>query len=114
MIQINAKRLHQIDETTNLIAISDAARIPYFYKPIFFPDELLPLANMAVVFSLYSSDERAFLWQLAQILGADTQETYSRPNRPVLICSEAKSAKYEAAIRWRKKQRPIWIALILT
>lgn len=76
--------------------------IPYFYRPIFFPEDLLPLANMVIVFSLYSNDERSFLFQMAQILGADTQDTYSRSNKPLLICPEAKSQKYDAAIRWSK------------
>lgn len=57
---------------------------------------------MVVVFSIYASDERYYLIQLAQILGADVQESFVRGNRPLLICPEAKSPKYEAAIRWRK------------
>lgn len=76
--------------------------IPYFYRPIIFPEDLMPLANMVIVISLYSSDERTFLFQMGQILGADVQETYTRQNKPLLICPEARSAKYDAAIRWSK------------
>lgn len=101
--QINAKRLHMHESTAaGLMAIIDPNEIPYFYKPILWPEELLPLSNLVVVFSLYSSDERAFLLQLAEIMGASVQESYSRQSKPLLICSEAKSAKYDAAIRWSK------------
>lgn len=86
--QINAKRANQCTE------------IPFFYKPIFFPEELKPLTHMIIVFSLYTNDERSFLLQLAQILGAEVQDSYVRAKQPVLICPEPKSAKYDAAIRW--------------
>lgn len=62
----------------------------------------MPLANLVIVFSLYASDERTFLFQLAQILGAKVEESYCRANKPLLICPEARSSKYEAAIRWSK------------
>lgn len=52
------------------------------------------------MFSLYSNDERSFLVQLAQILGAEVQESFIRSNQPLLVCPEPKSAKYDAAIRW--------------
>lgn len=74
--------------------------IPYFYEPIFFDEDLKPLAGMVIAISIYASDERLYLMQLAQILGADVQETFIRGNKPLLICPEPKSPKYEAAIRW--------------
>lgn len=61
---------------------------------------MTPLANIVIVFSLYLSDERNFLSQLAQILGATVEESYCRTSKPLLICPEARSAKYDAAIRW--------------
>lgn len=57
---------------------------------------------MTIVFSLYSNDERSFLVQLAQIFGAEVQESFIRANQPLLVCPEPKSAKYDAAIRWSK------------
>lgn len=97
--QINAKRLYQVSLSVDAIA-NPLSDIPYFYEPIFFPEELVPLSHMVIVFSLYSSDERTFLVQLAQLLGADVQESFVRSNKPLLICPEARSAKYQAAIRW--------------
>ncbi|XP_055297166.1 DNA topoisomerase 2-binding protein 1-A [Sitodiplosis mosellana] len=98
---INAKRLHQVSETVNSVA-DPSLEIPYFYEPIFFPEDKLPLMNMNIVFSLYSSDERSFLFQLAQLMGAEVQESFIRASKPLLICPEARSAKYQAAIRWRQ------------
>lgn len=100
--QINAKNVYEIDASTKFVAFTDPNELPYFYKPIFFPEDLVPLANIVIVFSLYSSDERSFLSQLAQILGATVEESYCRNSKPLLICPEARSAKYEAAIRWSK------------
>lgn len=97
--------MYQIDTTSNVLAITEPNEIPYFYKPIFWQEELTPLANLVIVFSLYSSDERSFLVQLAQLLGADVQDSYCRPNKPLLICPEARSAKYDAAIRWSKTEK---------
>lgn len=57
---------------------------------------------MTIVFSLYSGDERVYLLQLAEILGAEVRDSYKRAERPLLICPEPKSAKYDAAIKWRK------------
>lgn len=94
--------MYEFDENPKLRAIFDPDELPYFFKPIFFPEELVPLANIVIVFSLYASDERAFLSQLAQILGATVEESYCRGSKPLLVCPEAKSAKYEAAIRWSK------------
>lgn len=101
-LQINAKQLYEYDVNPKLDTITNPNGLPYFYKPIFFPEELVPLANIVIVFSLYASDERSFLSQLAQILGATVEDSYSRHSKPLLICSEAKSAKYDAAIRWSK------------
>lgn len=100
--QINAKKLQSVDPSPDLVAIIDPKEIPYFYKPIFWREELQPLSNLVIVFSLYSSDERVFLISLAEILGAQVQESYCRPSKPLLICPEARSAKYDAAIRWSK------------
>lgn len=88
--QINAKKVNRCTE------------IPYFFEPIFFSEDLKPLTNMVIVISIYTTDERSFLAQLAVILGADVQESMFRSSRPLLICPEPKSAKYEAAIRWSK------------
>lgn len=87
---------HQI----NAQNVKQCTGIPYFFAPIFFPEDLRPLTNMNIVFSLYSNDERSFLVQLAVILGAEVQESFIRVNQPLLVCPEPKSAKYNAAIRW--------------
>lgn len=85
---MNAKRSNKVSE------------IPYFYEPIYFDEDLKPLAGLIIAISIYASDERLYLVQLAEILGAEVQETYIRVNKPLLICPEPKSPKYEAAIRW--------------
>lgn len=57
--QINAKKLYQADSVPpNIIAIIDPAEIPYFYRPIMWDEDMQPLANLVIVFSLYASDER--------------------------------------------------------
>lgn len=93
--------MHQMPGCKTLLA-EPFMNIPYFYEPIFFPENLLPLSNMVIVFSLYSCDERSFLIQMATLLGADVKESFVRANKPLLICSEPKSSKYDAAIRWSK------------
>lgn len=97
LFQINAKRYHDVD---NGSVADPSAKVPYFYEPIFFPEDLLPLSHMVIVFSLYSNDERVFLDQLAKIMGAEVQLSFARGSKPLLICPEPKSAKYQAAIRW--------------
>lgn len=74
--------------------------IPYYFEPIIFPEELKPLGNMIIVFSLYTGDERLFLQQLAEILGAEVQDSFKRANKPLLISPSPDNAKYEAAIKW--------------
>lgn len=61
-----------------------------------------PLAGMVIVISTYAGDERAFLLQLAEILGADCHDAYKKVARPVLICPSTENAKYNAAIKWSK------------
>lgn len=89
------------DASSKLVSITN--ELPYFYKPIVFPKELKPLANFVIVFSLYSGDERLFLIQLAQTLGATVKGPYDKANKALLICPEARGDKYDAAIRWGKK-----------
>lgn len=57
---------------------------------------------MIIVISTYAGDERIFLSQLAEILGAEVQEAYKKASRPVLICPSTDNAKYKAAIKWRE------------
>lgn len=55
---------------------------------------------MTIVFSTYSGDERGFLSQLAQILGAEVQDVYRRAARPLLVCPLPDNKKYQGAIQW--------------
>lgn len=55
---------------------------------------------MKIVFSLYAGDERLFLSQLAEIMGAQYEDSYKRINKPLLICPTPDNAKYNAAIKW--------------
>lgn len=57
---------------------------------------------MIVVFSTYSGDERTFLAQLAEIMGAEVQDSYRKVARPLLICPTKDNRKYDAAIKWSK------------
>lgn len=86
--QLNAKRLNR------------ATNIPYYYKPIIFSEDLKPLTGMVIVFSTYAGDERLFLMQLAEIMGAGVEESYRKVARPLLICPLPDNKKYEAAIKW--------------
>lgn len=94
------------------------SEIPYFYKPIYFDEDLKPLAGLIIAISIYASDERLYLVQLAEILGAEVQETYIRVNKPLLICPEPKSPKYEAAIRWSELENEFnqrdWIHFVFS
>lgn len=47
-------------------------------------------------------DERWFLTNLAEILGAKVEVAFARQNKPLLICSGPEGPKYEAAIKWSK------------
>lgn len=55
---------------------------------------------MIIVFSQYHSDERSFLAQLAQMLGAEVHDSYRRTLKPLLICPVPNNAKYNGAISW--------------
>lgn len=57
---------------------------------------------MIIVFSTYSGDERTFLAQLAEVLGAEVQDSYRKVARPLLICPTKDNRKYDAAIKWSK------------
>lgn len=98
--QVSAKRLHEFSVGPTKAA--PFSEFPYYYRPILFPEELFPLANMVIVISIYSSDERLYLEQMAKILGADFEERFIRQQNPYLICPEPKSPQYDAAIRWSK------------
>lgn len=54
------------------------------------------------MFSTYAADERTFLAQLAEIMGAEVQDSYRKVARPLLICPTAENRKYDAAIKWSK------------
>lgn len=99
-IRVKAKTIvnqNWLFQSKNLGVIAD---LPYFFKPIIFREDLKPLQGMIVVFSLYPGDERSFLVQLADMLGAEVQDAYKRNSRPLLICPTPDNAKYNAAIKW--------------
>lgn len=91
--------MHQMSGCNTVLA-EPFMNIPYFYEPIFFPEDLLPLSNMTIVFSLYSADEFDFLSQMATLLGAAVEESFVRAKKPLLVCSKLEGSKYNAAIRW--------------
>lgn len=78
----------------------NSREIEYYHKAIDLSDNVTPLANMTIVFSLYSGSERDFLSHLVKILGGTVEEDYRRNDKPLLVCPEAREAKYAAAILW--------------
>lgn len=75
--------------------------IEYFHRPIMLDENAgKPLANMTVVFSTYTSNERIFLQALSQFLGATHSSEYARKENPLLICPTADGNKYNGAIKW--------------
>ena len=57
---------------------------------------------MTVVFTTYCDNEKNYLLQLAQILGAEIKEAYARNDNALLICPRPEGAKYNGAVRWKQ------------
>lgn len=64
-----------------------------------------PLANVVIVLSLYTGEERCQLSRLAKRLGATVEGHYDRKKNAILICPQPTGPKYNAAIRWSEHKR---------
>lgn len=73
--------------------------VPYYYKPILKCGSK-QLLNMMICFSQFEDDERAFLTELAKVMGATVNNYLVKSEKPLLICTEALGQKYQAAIQW--------------
>ncbi|CAH2099442.1 unnamed protein product [Euphydryas editha] len=82
--------------------------VQYYHRPVRLPQWSGPGPLVGVVASLstYSGVERAFLDELAKLLGATTQLRFCRRNTATalasthLICPTAAGDKYQGAVKW--------------
>jgi hypothetical protein len=74
----------------------------YYYIPIFTTESCKPLKDVNIVVSTYTGYERLHLMTMGESLGANMQEQYMKKQKPLLICSSAEGAKYQAALKWSK------------
>ncbi|KAL4707160.1 hypothetical protein ACJJTC_018895, partial [Scirpophaga incertulas] len=82
--------------------------IEYYHRPINLPqwNGPAPLQGVVASLSTYSGIERAFLDELAKLLGATTQLRFCRRNTSSalasthLICPTAAGDKYSGAVKW--------------
>ncbi|KDR12289.1 DNA topoisomerase 2-binding protein 1-B isoform X2 [Zootermopsis nevadensis] len=81
----------------------------YYHRPVSVDVNKQPLAGCVIGISSYTGKERDFIFALAQLLGAVTQETFARKSNEKknalasthLICCEPGSQKYNAALKWK-------------
>ncbi|XP_060810471.1 DNA topoisomerase 2-binding protein 1-A [Amyelois transitella] len=84
--------------------------IQYYHRPVklpqWSPGAPLPLEGVVASLSTYSGVERAFLDELAKLLGATTQLRFCRRNTATaqasthLICPTPSGDKYQGALKW--------------
>ncbi|CAB3256134.1 unnamed protein product, partial [Arctia plantaginis] len=80
--------------------------IQYYHRPVHVSWTTGPLAGVVASLSTYSGVERAFLDELAKLLGATTQLRFCRRNTANalasthLICPTATGDKYLGALKW--------------
>ncbi|XP_050354727.1 DNA topoisomerase 2-binding protein 1-B isoform X2 [Nymphalis io] len=82
--------------------------IQYYHRPVKLPqwEGAGPLEGVVASLSTYSGVERAFLDELAKLLGATTQLRFCRRNTANalasthLICPSASGDKYQGAVKW--------------
>ncbi|CAG9576231.1 unnamed protein product [Danaus chrysippus] len=81
--------------------------IQYYHRPVKLPQwTVAPLEGVVASLSTYSGFERAFLDELAKLLGATTQLRFCRRNTANalasthLICPTASGDKYQGAVKW--------------
>lgn len=80
--------------------------IEYYHRPVHVTWTDSPLAGVVASLSTYSGVERAFLDELAKLLGATTQLRFCRRNTANalasthLICPTATGDKYLGALKW--------------
>ncbi|XP_051154922.1 DNA topoisomerase 2-binding protein 1 isoform X2 [Leptopilina boulardi] len=80
----------------------------YYHRPIVIKEDVKPLQDCVIAISTYSGQERQFLQQLAESLGALHQDTFARRTNLVkktlanthLICPLPEGSKYSAAVKW--------------
>lgn len=60
------------------------------------------MANVALVVSGFTDNEKLYLIGLAKLLGAAVSSDYVKAKKPILVCSETNGEKYNAAIKWGK------------
>ncbi|XP_045456996.1 DNA topoisomerase 2-binding protein 1-like [Melitaea cinxia] len=82
--------------------------VQYYHRPVKLPqwNGPGPLVGVVASLSTYSGVERAFLDELAKLLGATTQLRFCRRNTATalasthLICPAAAGDKYQGAVKW--------------
>ncbi|XP_073948628.1 mutagen-sensitive 101 isoform X2 [Choristoneura fumiferana] len=82
-------------------------RIEYYHRPVKLAVAgAAPLRGVVASLSTYTGVERAFLDEVAKLLGATTQQRFCRRTTASalasthLICPEASGAKYGGALKW--------------
>lgn len=101
--QVPIRGRHMVNEhwVTDCDQQKKCVDIEYYHQPFEWTnEEHQPLAGMVLVLTTYSGSERSFLASVGCIMGADVQEKYVRPQRPLLICPRPEGAKYNGAIKW--------------
>lgn len=101
--QVPMRARHMVNEywPTDCEHEKQCVEIQYFHRPFEWQnEEHQPLVGMVLVLTTYSGSERSYLANVGRILGADVQERYARPQRPLLICPRPEGAKYNGAIKW--------------
>lgn len=63
-------------------------------------EDVKPLEGLTLVFSIYTGNEREYLTQLAEVLGAKVDLKYVKSDAPILLCPKPEGAKYEGALKW--------------
>ncbi|XP_043474546.1 DNA topoisomerase 2-binding protein 1-A isoform X2 [Leptopilina heterotoma] len=82
--------------------------LQYYHRPIAVVEGVKPLNNCVIAISTYSGQERQYLQQLAECLGALHQDTFARRTNMAkgtlanthLICPVPEGSKYQAAVKW--------------
>lgn len=82
--------------------------LQYYHRPIAVIEDAKPLHDCVIAISTYSGQERQYLQQLAECLGALHQDTFARRTNLVkktlanthLICPMPDGSKYQAAVKW--------------
>ncbi|XP_069689282.1 DNA topoisomerase 2-binding protein 1-A isoform X2 [Periplaneta americana] len=87
----------------------DLVPVSYYHRPIVIDLDKKPLSGCVMGITSYTGKEREFIFTVAELMGAITQEMFARKDNEKknvlasthLICSEPGSQKYNAALKWK-------------